>query len=160
MLRWMARRALSAAGDGPRGVGAVSVDDGLEPDHVLLRLAHLLVAPDRHRAAVHVDDPALRVARHLFGKEPVAGLVAIGLVAHHALREEAGERLLEADITAIPERAREEARIKQVQHRMLDAADILVDGHPVIDIRAPERLGGARRAETLEIPREIGRAHV
>ncbi len=73
----------------PRGIGAVALGDGFEADHVLLRLRHLFAAADgdsvRHRA--------VRPAGHLFGEQPVAGPVPIGLVADHALREQAGERL-------------------------------------------------------------------
>ena len=52
---------------------------------------------------------------------------------HHALREQAGERLVEADVAGRLHRAGEEARVEQVQDRVLDAADILVDRQPVVD---------------------------
>ena len=62
--------------------------------------------------------------------------VAIGLVHHHALREEAGERLLQvADMAGRLHRAGEEAGIEQMQDRVLDAADILIDRQPCRDRR-------------------------
>ena len=57
--------------------------------------------------------------------------VLVGLVHHHALREQARERLVEADMAGRLHGAGEEARIEQVQDRVLDAADILVDRQPV-----------------------------
>ncbi len=63
----------------------------------------------------------------------------------HALGEEAGEGLGDRDAADAPQRAGEEARIEQVQDRMLDAADILVDGQPVIGRFAGQRRLPARR---------------
>ena len=58
-----------------------------------------------------------------------------------------------AQIAAILHGAGEEARIEQVQDRVLDAADILVDGQPVIG-RSSRSSGSLRmrRAEAGEIP--------
>ena len=56
---------------------------------------------------------------------------AIGLVHDHALREQALERLVDASRCPVAlHGAGEEARIEQVQDRVLDAADILVDRQP------------------------------
>ena len=63
---------------------------------------------------------------------PVAALGAIGFVHHHALREQAGERLVHADVAGLVHGAGEEARIEQMQDRVLDAADILIDRQPVV----------------------------
>ena len=42
----------------------------------------------------------------------------------------------------VGERLAEEARVHQVQDRVLDAADVLVDGHPVVgDLAVPGPLG-------------------
>jgi hypothetical protein len=51
----------------------------------------------------------------------------VRLVRHHALREQAGERLLHIDHADACERARPEAGIEQVQDRVLDATDVLLD---------------------------------
>jgi hypothetical protein len=54
-------------------------------------------------------------------------------VHDHALREERVEGLdrLLGQVAGAVHRPREEARVEQVQDRVLDAADILVDVHPV-----------------------------
>ena len=57
----------------------------------------------------------------------------IGLVHHHALGEHAGERLVDADVAGRLHGAGEEARIEQMQDRVLDAADVLVDRQPAVD---------------------------
>ncbi len=81
---------------------------------------------------------------HLARIQPAAVGAAIALMRHHALREQAGERLVQADLARRVHRAREEARIEQVQDRMLDAADILIDRQPVIHRRP--RPAALRRA--------------
>jgi len=48
--------------------------------------------------------------------------------------------------------AGKEARIEQMQDRVLDATDILIDGKPIIRSLTVCRLFGLRRAETREIP--------
>ena len=60
------------------------------------------------------------------------GLAVIDLVQDHALRQQVGERLLERGQAEIAHHARPEPRVQQVQDRVLDAADVLVDGHPVV----------------------------
>ena len=52
-------------------------------------------------------------------------------------------------------RPREEARIEQVQDRVFDAADILIDIHPVFGLGQIGRRGGARCGEAGEVPRRI-----
>src|SRR5207248_1934480 len=77
----------------PRGVGAVAIDNIVEADNVLLRLAHLFVAAGDDRLSRSIDEAARGVGRDLFREQPLAGLVLIGLVADHALGEQTGERL-------------------------------------------------------------------
>ena len=76
------------------------------------------------------------------GLDPGAVRGPVGLVHHHALREQAGEGLVEAGMAGLLHRAGEEARIEQVQDRVLDAADILVDGQPAVDRLAVGRAVG------------------
>ena len=75
---------------------------------------------------------------------------------HHALGEQSGERLVEADMAGRFHGAAEEAAIEQMQDRMLDAADILVDRHPGID-HGPigRRVGDPRIGEAFEIPGRV-----
>jgi hypothetical protein len=49
---------------------------------------------------------------------------------HHALGEQAGKRLRHLQAADPGQRPRPEAGVEQVQDRMLDAADILIDGQP------------------------------
>jgi hypothetical protein len=65
-------------------------------------------------------------------------------VDHHALREQAGERLVDAEMAGAAHGAGEEARIEQVQDRVLDAADILVDRHPVVAAAFSTGVGAGR----------------
>src|SRR3546814_2046357 len=67
-----------------------------------------------------------------------ASHAAVGLVRHHALREQAGKGLLDVDHPHLVQRARPEARVEQVEDRMLDAADILIDGQPAANHRSEE----------------------
>ena len=87
--------------------------------------------------------------------EPLAAGGAIGLVAHHALGQQAGEGLVEGDVAALSQRPGEESGVQQMQNRVLDTADVLVHGQPVVDGGAGERRLGVGRAEAGEIPRRI-----
>src|SRR5262249_7791409 len=52
--------------------------------------------------------------------------------------------------------AGEEAAIEQVQDRVLDAPDVLIDGQPAIDLRAVRRLGvNPGIGEACKVPRRI-----
>src|SRR5215472_10275343 len=102
-----------------------------------------------------IDEPTIIGSLDLLREQPFAALALVGLVAHHALREESSERLVETDIAAPRQRPHEEARVKQVKHGMLDAADVLIDRHPVIDRLAFESNGRTSRAKTQKIPGRI-----
>ena len=80
---------------------------------------------------------------------------SVGLVAHHALGEQPGEGLGEVELAVVGHRPGEEAGIEQMQDRVLDAADILIDRQPVGAGFRGHRRAGARRAEAREIPRRI-----
>ena len=93
----------------------------------------------------HVEDvEANRVGAvggdHLVGRDDVA--LRLGHlraeVVDHPLREEAQERLAEAEQPQVVQHLHEEARVEQVQDGVLDAADVLVDGQPVVgDLPVP-----------------------
>ncbi len=137
----------------PCGVGAIGLDRGRRVDGVALGFAHLLRAPHGDLAAVLDQAPdAIGVLLDLVRLAPLACAIAKGLVADHALGEQAGERLVEAEVAALPQGAGEEACVEQVQHGVLDAADILVDRHPVLDRRPLERSLGLGRAEPQKVP--------
>ena len=104
------------------------------PVHVLVGRAHEERVHSHRVGAVpvrvvqRVDDVALRL-RHL---GPVR--------ADHPLVEEPGERLAERAHAHLVHDLGEEPRVEEVEHGMLDAADVLVDGQPVVGDGALERL--------------------
>ena len=61
------------------------------------------------------------------------------VVQHHALRHQARERLVEAHEPHVAHHLGPEARVEQVQDRVLDAADVLVHRHPVVVARVDHR---------------------
>ena len=74
----------------------------------------------------------------------------------HPLREEGLDRLLGLQQVHVRERLHEEARVHQVQDRVLDAADVLVDRHPVVgDGRVERRLVVVRVRVAQEVPRRV-----
>ena len=96
------------------------------------------VAPDQ---LVRVDHIALRL-RHLRA-----------VLDDHALRQERGEGLVRRDHAEVAQHLGEEARVQEMEHGVLDAADVLVDGHPVLRRLAVEHaLIESRRAIAEEIP--------
>ena len=95
--------------------------------------------------------------RDLRRLHPLSIFDLIGLVHDHALGEQAGERLVEADMAGRLHRAGEEAGIEQMQNRVLDAADVLVDRQPAVDHGAVGRRAfDPGVGEAREIP---GRVH-
>jgi hypothetical protein len=80
--------------------------------------------------------PCRRGQVHVGRVEP--GLLAggvfavVGLVQHHALRQQVGEGLVELDQAEVAHDLGPEARVQQVQDGVFDAADVLVHRHPVI----------------------------
>ena len=66
--------------------------------------------------------------------EPFAGVVTIGRMIDHALGEQSGERFGQIKMTGVTHGTHEESRIEQMQNGVLDAADILVNRQPVIDL--------------------------
>jgi hypothetical protein len=79
----------------------------------------------------------------------------VGLVHDHALGEQALERLGEIEMAGLAHGAGEKARIEQVQDRVLDAADILIDRQPVIGGLRIGRRVGLRCGEAGEIPGRV-----
>ena len=78
------------------------------------------------------------------------------VLGDHALREQVLERLVYRRHTEVVHDLRDEPRVQQMQDGVLDAAHVLVDGHPVAGRRTAEgALGEARGGEAEEIPRRI-----
>ncbi len=110
--------------------------------------------------AVDFQRPALVVVREVdLGRvEPALlarGILAVvAVVRQHALREEPLERLVELDQAHVAHHFGPEARVQQVQNRVLDAADVLVHRHPVIVARIDHRRR-VRRAVAHVVPGRI-----
>ena len=86
------------------------------------RTSHTVATHRRRPSAIIVsgiDDVAFRL-RH-----------DVAVLEHHALRQQMRERLGVVDHAEVAEDARKEARVDQVQNRVLDAAAVEVDGTPV-----------------------------
>ena len=75
----------------------------------------------------------------------------------HALREQAGEGFAGGQVeqAAIAQGAGEEAGIEQVENRVLDAANVLIDGQPVGGLFLVDRNLGFRIAEAREVPGRV-----
>ena len=82
-------------------------------------------------------------------------IVIIGLMRHHPLREQAGERFGKIDQADVLERAGPEPRVEQVQNRVFDPADILLDRQPLLEHFRIERPVPRLAGKTQEIPRGI-----
>ncbi len=146
------------------GVGAVAVDQRLRVDAVALGLRHR-----RHlvldRAAVLLQLVALSdalVVEHgldvLLPEVVLAGvgrLLEVRALEHHALRQQVLERLAELDQLQVAHHLGPEARVQQVQDRVLDAADVLVHRHPVVGAGTHHPIRIGRIAVAHEVPRRI-----
>ena len=69
----------------------------------------------------------------------------------HALSQQPGERLIRFDQTFIAHQLVKETRIQQMQNRVLDTADVLVYGQPVVSTLI-EHGFGTRAGKTCVIP--------
>ncbi len=85
------------------------------------------------------DDVALRL-RHLRA-----------VLEDHALREQVRERLVEIDEPRVVQHLREEARVEEVQDGVLYAADVLVDGRPVVHLVLREGLQVVLRVGVAQV---------
>ena len=173
------RRAV--AQDKPaRGVRPIGADDIDRIDHVLLGFRHLGRGDDFHflqqqSSTVFCEELAAILVQqettfdesfpifpdYILGQMidraaiAVAGLV--DLMGHHALGEKRVEgldrrrRQMPGDV----HRAGKEPAVEQVQDRVFDAADILIDIHPVLGLGHLGRRLGPGRGEAGEIPRTV-----
>ena len=148
-----------------RGVGAEPGDDVARLDDVVLALRHLLGAAVGHRLAVLARGDGHRTALvvvldvDLGRVEPAlpAGrvLAVVAVVGQHALREQALERLVELHQAEVAHHLGPEARVQQVQHRVLDPADVLVHRHPVVVAAVDHRGRSVRRAVAHVVPGRV-----
>ena len=132
-----ARQPLAVAhGEAPHPVEEAvrSLDALVTPVQVLLGRGREQGEQTRGIRAVALDQ-LVRV-HHV-----VLGLGHLGAVLDdHALGQQVAEGLVHDKPAHVTQDAGEEARVEQVQHRVLDAADVLVHGHPVIGPLPIQRL--------------------
>ena len=123
------------------GIGAVTLDHQLRVDAVVLGLGHLGHAGVHYLTTFVVDglgDATLLVTLYLdVGRaDPdVAALLVFvveGVGQHHALAEQALERLVAVDQTRVTQQLVEEAGVEQVHTGVLDTADVLIHRQPVV----------------------------
>ena len=55
------------------------------------------------------------------------------LVQHHALREQAGEGLVDRTLSDDAHRAGEKAGVEKMENRVFNASDVLLNGQPASD---------------------------
>ena len=133
-----------AGGVSLRRARAQPPQPGQETVHALQRAlvpGRVLIgrSDEQHVAARRVDAEALddrRRADHVAAR--LGHLLTVG-AEDHALGEQGAERLLEVEQLHVRERLDEEARVQQVQDRVLDPADVLIDGHPLAQYLAVPR---------------------
>ncbi len=82
-------------------------------------------------------------------------LPEVDLVEHHALGEEPAEGFIEADQLHIAHHPRPEARVQQVQDRVFDATDVLIDRQPVLCASIHRHRVLVGTGEAQEVPRGI-----
>ena len=79
------------------------------------------------------------------------------LVLDHALAQQVGKGLVHAQQAQVAQRLGKEAAVEQVQNGVLDATDVVIDGHPTVGCLAGERqLGVARVGIAQVIPAGAG----
>jgi hypothetical protein len=112
----------------PEGVGPVLGVHLVGRHRVLEALAHLAeLPPDLLPAVEEAAVPLL----HLGGLHVEAPLVGVRRGLDVALVEQAPERLRRADVAQVEEHLVPEAGVEQVEHGVLDAADVEVDAAAV-----------------------------
>ena len=135
-------RRRSKHGEKANGVGTIAVNQTLRIDPVIFRFGHRRPASGRQFCAI-AHPPggggfplAVLLDLHLIRAHPDTALLStvmvVSLGQHHPLTEQLCCRLIAADQIEIAHELVPEAEIHQMQHCMLDTADIVIDRQPVI----------------------------
>ena len=114
----------------------------------------------RRRREKRVEAASVRTVflRHLFRANDVATRFGHGHAAflHHPLRKQPRNRFIVLDQTQVAHHFAPEARVQQVQNRMRNSADVLVDRKPVTHFcRVERRFVVVGVAVAVEIPRRV-----
>jgi len=133
-----------------RGIGAVGFHQKIRVDDVLERFGHFFRLADDDVFAAELTLAALG----LFGEEVAVFGALHRFLADHALRQEIGEGLIDADHAEVAQHLGVEPRVEQMQNGVLDAADVLIHRHPVVERLAVESRFGvvSGAAEAVEVP--------
>ena len=115
----------------------------------------------QHRRAGILEDMAVFDLLDIRGGNPLSRWVFVAgelhLAQDHPLVDQPLERLRRADQAAVEEHLVPEPAIKQVQDRVLGAADVKIDGHPVLLLlRIPGPLAIPRIEVTEIVPARPG----
>ena len=108
----------------------------------------------RHEQDVRTARIGTVLHNHVLGRYHVALRLRHNLavaIKHHALAQQVREGFVEIEHAQVTQHFREEAAVQQVQNGVLNAANVLVNGHPAVHLGAVERCFGVMR---------IGVAHV
>ncbi len=121
---------------------------------------HALVGPFQRlvRGRGKNDEQPRRVRAVAVDQRLRIDRVALGLghlgavLEHHALREQARERLAGADQALVAHQLGKEARVQQVQDGVLDAADVLVHRQPLVGALIQHGRVQIRTGKAREVP--------
>ncbi len=125
-----------------RRISTETINEWARLNHVVLAFGHLLDAPIDHRLAIFPgygtqrNTALVELLLHFRRIEPT--LLAVGVFPivtvgqQHALGEQMLEWLAELHEPEVTHDLGPEARIQQVEHRVFDAADVLVHRHPIV----------------------------
>ncbi len=125
----------------------MAVPTGKSPDGLFQTRANHFAVVGQH--VLHIVGPEIILATFV-------GATRVNVVQHHALREQFGEGFVHFDQAQIAHDLGPEARIEQVQNGVLNAANVLVHGHPVVSTFVPPSCSVIGRvAIAHEVPRRI-----
>ena len=143
-------------------VSAELVDNVARFNDIALRLGHLFDAAEHHGLAVFLGDRSngtgfvVELNLHFVRVVPTAvtiGHIPVVTLGHqHALSEEVLKRFVVLHETEVAHHLCPETGIKEVQHSVFDAADVLIHRHPVVGALVDHCCRAVGRAVTLEIP--------
>ena len=140
--------------------GAPSAVEELVDARQALLVPQQLLVGRRHEQDAGAHGICAVAGDHAFRGDDVAlglGHDVTVLVEHHALAQQVGEGLVEAQHVHVAQDLGEEARVQQVQDRVLDAADVLVDGHEAVHLVLGKGLFGVVGVGVAQVvPRAAG----
>ena len=140
-----------------RGIGTVFRNDGARVHRIALGFRHGLNPANRHGFGAALHGRAAGAIGgdgevNFFRIKPAAISALIAFMLDHALRKQARKGFFHGKMPRFLHGAGEEARIEQVQNRVFNAANILINRQPAIHGALDHRLRRAGRAEARVIP--------